>query len=72
MSAGLAGVTRQQLPQLQAMITNPGALRSVTFKGAGPCGADIYEVKFDKGGLDYRIWMSEDGKVDSAGVRPLE
>lgn len=72
MSPGLAAATRQQLPQIQPMITNLGALRSVTFKGVGPGGADIYEVKFEKGGLDYRIWMTEDGKVDTAGMRPLE
>jgi hypothetical protein len=72
MSPGLASATRQQLPQIQAMITNLGPLQSVTFKGVGPGGADIYEMKFEKGGLDYRIWMSEAGKVDTAGMRPLE
>jgi hypothetical protein len=71
MSSGLANVTRQQLPQLQSTITQLGALQSLTFKGVGPAGPDIYQVKFDKGSLEYRIWLSPDGKVESAGVRPL-
>ena len=39
MSSGLAGITRQQLPQLQATIAQRGAVVSVTFKGVGPGGA---------------------------------
>jgi hypothetical protein len=72
LSSGLANATRQQLPQLQSMITGLGALLSVTFKGVGPGGADIYQVKFEKGSLDYRIWLGPDGKIDSANVRPSE
>jgi CubicO group peptidase (beta-lactamase class C family) len=69
MSPGLADATRQQLPGLQTMMTEKGALQSVTFKGVGPGGADIYEVKFEKGSLDYRVWLRPDGIVDSANVR---
>jgi CubicO group peptidase (beta-lactamase class C family) len=72
MSPGLANATRQQLSQLQSMIAGLGRLQSITFKGVGPGGADIYQVKFEKGSLDYRIWLSGDGKVDSAAIRPSE
>jgi CubicO group peptidase (beta-lactamase class C family) len=72
MSAGLADATRQQLPGLQSMINGLGALQSVTFKGVGPGGADIYQLKFEKGSLDYRVWLSPDGKTDSANVHPSE
>jgi CubicO group peptidase (beta-lactamase class C family) len=72
MSTGLATATRQQLPQLQSMIAGMGALQLVTFKGVGPGGADIYQVKFEKGSLDYRIWLGPDGKTESAIVRPSE
>lgn len=71
MSTQLGNATKQQLPGLQSMVSELGALRSVAFKGVGPGGADIYEVKFEKGSLDYRIWMAPDGKVESAGVRPM-
>jgi CubicO group peptidase (beta-lactamase class C family) len=72
MSSGLAAATRQQLPQLQSTVTELGAIQSVTFKGVGPAGPDIYQVKFEKGSLEYRIWLAADGKVDSANVRPVQ
>jgi hypothetical protein len=70
LSPGQAAATRQQLPQLQSMIAGRGALQSVTFKGVGPGGADIYRLKFEKGSLDYRVWFGADGKTESANVRP--
>jgi CubicO group peptidase (beta-lactamase class C family) len=72
LSPGLATATRQQLPQLQSMITEMGVLQLVNFKGVGPGGADIYQVKFEKGSLEYRIWLGPDGKTESANVRPSE
>ena len=70
MSPGLANVTRQQLPQLQSMLVQLGAVQSITFKSVGPAGPDIYQVKLEKGSLEYRIWMAPDGMVESAAVRP--
>lgn len=71
MSAGLANVTRQQLPQLKTTINQLGALQSVTFKGVGPAGADIYEVKFEHGSTEWRLMLDADGKVETVGFRPL-
>ncbi|HMC61218.1 MAG TPA: serine hydrolase, partial [Candidatus Solibacter sp.] len=71
MSSGLAAATRQQLPQLQSTVTGLGAIQAATFKGVGPAGPDIYQVKFENGSLEYRIWLAPDGKVESANVRPL-
>jgi hypothetical protein len=71
MSSALADVTRQQLPQLKATITQLGAVESVTFKGVGPAGADIYDVKFEHGSTEWRIMLEPDGKVASVGFRPL-
>jgi CubicO group peptidase (beta-lactamase class C family) len=70
MSPGLAAATRQQLPQLQATLTQVGGLQSLTFKGVGPGGDDIYSAKFEKGSLEYQIWLGPDGKIESANVRP--
>ena len=71
MSAALAGITRQQLPQLKIIIGQLGALESVTFRGVGPGGADIYEVKFEHGLTEWRITLESDGKVAGVGFRPL-
>jgi hypothetical protein len=70
MSPGLAEATRQQLTQIRATLAPLGALQSLTFKGVGPGGADIYTVKFENGTLEYRIWLAADGKIDSANYRP--
>jgi CubicO group peptidase (beta-lactamase class C family) len=72
MSPGLANATRQQLTGIQSMFGGFGALQSITFKGVGPGGADIYQVRFEKSSIDYRIWLAPDGKVDSANFRPSE
>jgi CubicO group peptidase (beta-lactamase class C family) len=71
MSAGFAGITRQQLPQLKSMITGFGAVESVSFKGVGPGGADIYEVKFEHSKIEFRISLEADGKIAGMGLRPL-
>ena len=71
MSPGLADLTRQQLPQLTGILTQLGAVQSVTFKSVGPGGADVYEVKFEHGSTEWRIIMDPDGKVASLGFRPI-
>lgn len=69
---GIAQVTRQQLPQLQSTVVALGALQSISFKGVGRDEADIYQLEFEKGSLEWRIWLSVDGsKLLSAGVRPV-
>jgi hypothetical protein len=72
MSPGLATATRQQLTGIQSTFAGFGALQSITFKGVGPGGADIYQVKFEKGSIDYRVWLAPDGRVESANFRPSE
>ena len=46
-------------------------LRSATFKGVGPGGFDLYEVKFESGSLDWRILLDAEGKVAAEGLRPI-
>ena len=70
MSPQLAAVTRQQLPQLKTTIGQLGALQSVTFKGVGQGGADIYEVKFEHGTTEWRVTLGQDGKIQGLGFRP--
>ena len=63
MIPNLAGATRAQLSQLQSMVKPRGALQSLTFKGVGPAGADIYVVRFENGSFEYRIMLDADGKI---------
>jgi CubicO group peptidase (beta-lactamase class C family) len=71
-ASGIAQVTRQQLPQLQSTVVGLGALQSLVFKGVGPDESDIYLLKFEKGSLEWRIWLSADGsKLLGAAVHPV-
>ena len=72
MSQGLADATRAQLAGMQKSFSDLGAVQSVTFRAVGPAGPDIYLVNFEKGAQEWRIWMSPDGKVDSANFRPAQ
>jgi CubicO group peptidase (beta-lactamase class C family) len=69
MSPAFADVTRQQLPDLKSGIIQLGPVRSVTFKGVGPGGRDIYEVKFENGLTEFRIGMTPDGRIEGMGFR---
>jgi hypothetical protein len=72
MTPQMANVTRQQLSQLQAIVRQLGAVRSVKFDGVGPGGTDIYVIRFDNGSLEYRIRLTPDGKLDTAAIRPVQ
>ncbi len=71
MSPAFANVTRQQLSNLKETITKLGPVQAVTFKGVGPGGRDIYEVKFQNGVTEFRIGLMPDGKIEGIGFRPL-
>lgn len=71
MSAALARRTRRQIAQERAAMAKLGGLRSLTFKRVGPAGPDIYEVAFDKGALEWRIWLDPDGGVDFFSYRAV-
>jgi D-alanyl-D-alanine-carboxypeptidase/D-alanyl-D-alanine-endopeptidase len=64
-------VARQNAAPVEGLIASLGALQSVTFKGVGPGGGDIYDIKFESGAVDWRIILAPDGKVASVGVRKL-
>jgi hypothetical protein len=60
-------LARQNETPSEALINSLGSLQSLTFKGVGPGGFDIYEVKFDNGSVDWRISLAPDGKVAGIG-----
>ncbi|MEP6991055.1 MAG: hypothetical protein ABJA80_09020 [bacterium] len=64
LSAGEAMEPRRQLPQHEATIAKLGAFQSLTFKRVGPAGPNIYLTTFEKGSLEWRVWMNQDGSMD--------
>jgi CubicO group peptidase (beta-lactamase class C family) len=70
MGAQLAAATKQQLLGIQGLIAQWGALQSITFTGVGPGGNDIYDVRFEHATTEWRIGLTNDGKVQSLTFRP--
>jgi hypothetical protein len=70
MTEELAKVTRQQLPALQSGIAALGAVQSVEFRGVSASGWDMYEVRQEKGLVQWRIHLAADGRIDGAYLTP--
>jgi len=64
MSSAQARETRRQIAQHETTIAKLGALQSLTFKGVGPAGPNIYLATFEKGSLEWRVWLDLDGSID--------
>ncbi|HXB75167.1 MAG TPA: serine hydrolase [Candidatus Acidoferrales bacterium] len=69
MNPAFADLTRQKLPQLKTTVTELGSVESVSFKGVGPGGFDIYEVRFEHGLTEWRIGLGPDGKIEGIGFQ---
>jgi CubicO group peptidase (beta-lactamase class C family) len=66
---GFANAVRQQLPAMQGLSTQLGALQSLAFQAVGVAGEDVYVAKFTNGGIEFRLLLTADGKIESAGFR---
>ena len=69
MSPALAKVTRQQLPQLQPALAAMGPIQSMEFRSVGNQGWDVYEVRYERGVMEWRITLDDDGAVAGALVQ---
>jgi Peptidase family S41/N-terminal domain of Peptidase_S41 in eukaryotic IRBP len=70
MSPDLANVTKQQLPMLQPFVSKMGAIKTVTFNSVAMDGFDMYDVTFANGAMQCGIYVTPDGKIASAWIRP--
>jgi beta-lactamase regulating signal transducer with metallopeptidase domain len=66
MTPELATATRQQLPALQRGLERLGQLQSISFRGVGGSGWDVYEARFTNGLSIWRITLAPDGKIAGA------
>jgi D-alanyl-D-alanine-carboxypeptidase/D-alanyl-D-alanine-endopeptidase len=67
-TADFAVLAQQYAATSEGLMASLGGLQSVNFKGVGPNGEDIYELKFDNGSVDWRISLL-DGKVSGLGFQ---
>jgi CubicO group peptidase (beta-lactamase class C family) len=59
----LANLLREDLPDLQGQMKQLGAVKTIAFKGVGPGGSDIYQVKFESGEMECRLMLASDGMI---------
>jgi DNA-binding transcriptional MerR regulator len=70
MTAEMAKVVEPQVKTVKREMRDLGALRSLTFKGVGRDGWDVYDANFENGEQQWRIYLQDDGKVSGLLVRP--
>ena len=68
MTPPMADLTREQLPQLQAMFAQLGEIRSMTFREPFAMGGDAYDVAFAKGAMTMGVAIGPDGKIAGVGI----
>ena len=64
-----AAAIRPQWPTAKEQFAHLGELQSITFKGVGPAGADIYETRFAKRAFEWRIRLTAEGKIVGLNYR---
>ena len=70
LSPQFAEVVRGDLPRTHPMFSSMGALKSVTFRGRGPRGDDVYDLVFAKGGVRMSVGLDADGRMTGGMLQP--
>jgi hypothetical protein len=63
LSPQFAEVVRRDLPRTHPMFSSMGELKSVTFRGRGPMGDDVYDLVFAKGGVRMSVALDTAGRM---------
>jgi hypothetical protein len=66
MSPALANASREQFPQMAAVLAQLGAVQSIEFRGVGNQGWDVYDVRHEHGTSQWRIALDEHGIITGA------
>jgi hypothetical protein len=53
------------------MFSSMGELKSVTFRGHGPMGDDVYDLVFAKGRVRMSVALDADGRMTGGMLQPL-
>ena len=71
LSPQFAEVVRGDLPRTHPLFSSMGELKSVTFRGRGPRGDDVYDLVFAKGGVRMSVALDADGKMTGGMLQPV-
>ena len=64
-------VVRRDLPRTQPLFSSMGELRSVTFRGRGEMGDDVYSLVFANGGVIMSVALDADGRMVGGILQPV-
>ncbi len=70
LSARFAEVVRRDLPRTQPLFSSMGELKSVTFRGRGEMGDDVYDLVFANGGMMMSAALDADGRMVGGILQP--
>jgi beta-lactamase regulating signal transducer with metallopeptidase domain len=70
MTPDIAAATQRNLALDRAILAQLGPVRSVSFRGGGWSGVDIYTVYFANGSADWRIGLVRDGRIGRIALGP--
>ncbi|MEA3010012.1 MAG: hypothetical protein QOJ91_1704 [Sphingomonadales bacterium] len=71
LSPGFAEAVRRDLPRTQPLFSSMGELKSVTFRGRGERGDDVYDLVFANGGVIMSAALNPDGRMVGGMIRPV-
>ena len=53
------------------MFSSMGELKSMTFRGRGPMGDDVYDLVFAKGGVRMSVALDAGGRMTGGMLQPV-
>jgi DNA-binding CsgD family transcriptional regulator len=71
LSPRFAEIVRRDLPRTQPMFSSMGELRSVTFRGRGDMGDDVYDLVFANGGVMMSAALDSEGRMVGGILQPV-
>jgi hypothetical protein len=71
LSPGFAEIVRRDLPRTQPLFSSLGELKSVSFRGRGERGDDIYNLAFARGEVIMSAALDADGKMVGGILQPV-
>ena len=70
LSPQFAEVVRRDLPRTHPMFSSMGELKSLTFRGRGAMGDDVYDLVFAKGGVRMSVALDAEGRMTGGMLQP--
>jgi len=71
LSPQFAEMVRAQMPRSHPLFSSMGELKSLTFRGRGPMGDDVYDLAFANGEVRMSVALDANGKMTGGMIQPV-